>query len=327
MPPLPPLPPVSTRQPAREPRLLADLLLLAAERSPQALALTAGAAHLDYASLATAVQAAAGGLLAQGLQRGDRVAVWLDKRPETVVMCFAAAAAGAVFVPINPLLKPAQVQHIVRDAGARVLLTSPERSALLAGLWPSLPTLRTLVLTGDGEPAADTPPALLTMPWSALLAGGPRAPHRVIDSDMAAILYTSGSTGAPKGVVVSHRNLVTGACSVAGYLGNRADDTLLAVLPLSFDAGFSQLTTAFHAGARVVLLNHLLPRDVLLALERERVTGLTAVPPLYMQLAALEWPEGAAQHLRYFATTGGRMPLPTLAAIRQRAPQARPFLM
>jgi acyl-CoA ligase (AMP-forming) (exosortase A-associated) len=163
--------------------------------------------------------------------------------------------------------------------------------------------------------------------WADLLASAPRAGHRVIDSDMAAILYTSGSTGAPKGVVLSHRNLVVGASSVVDYLDNRADDTLLAVLPLSFDAGFSQLTTAFHAGARVVLLNHLVPRDVLLALEREQVTGLTAVPPLYMQLAALDWPSAIPENLRYFATTGGRMPLETLNAIRQRVPRARPFLM
>ncbi len=144
---------------------------------------------------------------------------------------------------------------------------------------------------------------------------------------MLAILYTSGSTGKPKGVVLSHRNMVAGAKSVASYLGNHAGDTLLAALPLSFDAGFSQLTTAFHAGARVVLLNYLLPRDVLRALERERVTGLTAVPPLYIQLAALEWPSSIGAHLRYFANTGGRMPRETLQLLRQRVPAARPFLM
>jgi acyl-CoA ligase (AMP-forming) (exosortase A-associated) len=144
---------------------------------------------------------------------------------------------------------------------------------------------------------------------------------------MTAILYTSGSTGKPKGVVLSHRNMLAGAKSVASYLENRADDTLLAALPLSFDAGFSQLTTAFHAGARVVLLNYLLPRDVLKALEAERVTGLTAVPPLYIQLAALDWPAAIGDHLRYFANTGGRMPRETLTQLRRRVPNARPFLM
>ncbi len=144
---------------------------------------------------------------------------------------------------------------------------------------------------------------------------------------MAAILYTSGSTGKPKGVVLSHRNMVAGAASVASYLENREDDTLLAALPLSFDAGFSQLTTAFHVGARVVLLNYLLPQDVLKALVGERVTGLTAVPPLYIQLSRLEWPAEIGQHLRYFANTGGRMPRETLAALRARLPQSKPFLM
>jgi acyl-CoA ligase (AMP-forming) (exosortase A-associated) len=121
--------------------------------------------------------------------------------------------------------------------------------------------------------------------------------------------------------------MVAGAKSVARYLENVASDSLLAVLPLSFDAGFSQLTTAFHAGARVVLLNHLLPRDVIAALRKEHITGLTAVPPLYIQLAELDWPAEIGEHLRYFANTGGRMPLETLKRLRARVPKAKPFLM
>jgi acyl-CoA ligase (AMP-forming) (exosortase A-associated) len=114
---------------------------------------------------------------------------------------------------------------------------------------------------------------------------------------------------------------------VASYLENHADDILLAALPLSFDAGFSQLTTAFHVGACAVLLNYLLPRDVVNALERERVTGLTAVPPLWIQLTQVSWPDGIARHLRYIANTGGRMPLETLKALRARLPNTRPYLM
>src|SRR5690606_37577097 len=151
-----------------------------------------------------------------------------------------------------------------------------------------------------------------THDWGTVLEALGTRGHRIIDTDMAAILYTSGSTGRPKSVVLSHRNMVTGAKSVAEYLENRPADTLLAALPLSFDAGFSQLTTAFHTRARVVLLNYLMPRDVIKAIVNERVTGLTAVPPLWIQLSQIEWPDTIAEHLRYIANTGGRMPLETL---------------
>jgi acyl-CoA ligase (AMP-forming) (exosortase A-associated) len=144
---------------------------------------------------------------------------------------------------------------------------------------------------------------------------------------MAAVLYTSGSTGNPKGVVLSHRNMVAGAKSVAQYLDNTSDDRILSVLPLSFDAGLSQLTTAFTIGARVVLLNYLLPRDVLRACADERITGLTGVPPLWIQLAELDWPAAASESMRYFANTGGHMPRPILDRLRVVMPKAKPFLM
>ena len=207
-----------------------------------------------------------------------------------------------------------------------MLVTSPERCAPLADTLKQCHDLRHVVLTGQPTEPPKLPGATLHR-WSALPDSAPSAGHRVIDTDLAAILYTSGSTGSPKGVVLSHRNMVTGAKSVAQYLENHRDDTLLAALPLSFDAGFSQLTTAFHVGARVVLLNYLLPRDVLKMLEREQVTGLTAVPPLWIQLAQLEWPESITTHLRYIANTGGRMPLETLTRLRQRLPRTRPYLM
>jgi acyl-CoA ligase (AMP-forming) (exosortase A-associated) len=309
-----------------ESTLLPELIANAADRSPEAAALTFGPVSLPYGALQDAVARYASGLLGLGLQRADRVAIYLEKRFETVVASFGAPAAGGVFVPLNPLLKAEQVAHALCDSGARVLVTSPERLPALAEALGHYPDLRHVVLTSAAaEPSAAAP--LHVVAWDALLDGPPRRPHRVIDTDMAAILYTSGSTGRPKGVVLSHRNMVAGAKSVASYLDNRPTDTLLAALPLSFDAGFSQLTTAFHAGARVVLLNYLLPRDVLTAMQRERVTGLTAVPPLYIQLAQLDWPADVSQHLRYFANTGGRMPRETLDALRRRAPGSRPFLM
>ncbi|EXI71606.1 MAG TPA: acyl-CoA ligase (AMP-forming), exosortase A system-associated [Candidatus Accumulibacter phosphatis] len=306
--------------------LLADLIRCSAHRQPEACALTYGKRSMSYGELQHSVTGFASGLIELGLQRGERVAIYLEKRLETVVASFGATAAGCVFVPLNPLLKAEQVAYIMRDCNVRALVSSGERLALLAPVLPSCHDLRHLISV-SGQAATNSESALACVNWDELLRAAKHGGHRVIDGDMAAILYTSGSTGKPKGVVLSHRNMVAGAVSVAGYLENSAEDTLLAALPLSFDAGFSQLTTGFHVGARVVLLNYLLPQDVLKTLARERVSGLTAVPPLYIQLSQLEWPAIISQQLRYFANTGGRMPRETLAALRARLPNSKPYLM
>jgi acyl-CoA ligase (AMP-forming) (exosortase A-associated) len=317
-----------------ESTLLHELVWRSAARDPAAVALTYGALSLSYGELSKAVRGFAAGLMALKLERSDRVGIYLEKRMETVVASFGAPAAGTAFVPINPLLKAEQVGFIAQDCSVQVLVTSPQRLQTLLPALAECTSLKHVVLTEDGLNAEQFKALLATLParvgctlWGEFISDCRLGGHRVIDTDMTAILYTSGSTGKPKGVVLSHRNMVAGAKSVASYLENRASDTLLAALPLSFDAGFSQLTTAFHSGARVVLLNYLMPRDVLKAMERERVTGLTAVPPLYIQLTQIEWPSSVAQHLRYFANTGGRMPGETLQLLRAKAPNSKPYLM
>jgi acyl-CoA ligase (AMP-forming) (exosortase A-associated) len=310
--------------------LIHDFIFMSARRAPTAQALVHGDVRLDYAALADSVQRAAQALLGAGLQRGERVAVYLEKRVENVVAMFGASLAGAVFVPVNPLLKPDQVAHILADCNVRVLVTSGERLAQLAPQLTRCPDLRLALVTGkpDGHVAAHALGAPLTLQgWDEALVQADTAlpPHRRIDSDVAAILYTSGSTGKPKGVVLSHRNMVTGARSVADYLELTPSDRLLAVLPLSFDYGLSQLTCAFLAGAAVVLLNHLFARDVVEAVGKFGITGLAAVPPLWNQLARLEWPHDCT--LRYLTNSGGAMPGATLAALRAVLPRAQVFLM
>ena len=289
-------------------------------------ALGFGDESLDYAALHARVCAFANGVLSLKLGKSERVGIWLDKRIETAVAFFGTARAGGVFVPLNPLLKPAQVAYVLKDCNVRVLVTTTERLSLVAAALEGCPDLKHVVVINADSPQAAVS-GVPVLRWQELLGVGPQRHHRVIDTDITAILYTSGSTGMPKGVVLSHRNMMAGAKSVASYLENAPEDTLLAALPLSFDAGLSQLTTAFHVGARVVLINYLVPKDVINALVKERVTGLTAVPPLYIQLSQLQWPDSIAAHLRYFANTGGRMPLETLKALRARLPRSRPFLM
>jgi acyl-CoA ligase (AMP-forming) (exosortase A-associated) len=182
---------------------------------------------------------------------------------------------------------------------------------------------RSVIVDGNAE---NDPHAV---PWASLLSSAPRSKvtSAPVETDVAALFYTSGSTGKPKGVVLSHRNIVVGAQSVAEYLENCHDDRILSLLPLSFDAGFSQLTTAFAVGARVVLLDYLFARDVVRTCEREGITGITGVPPLWMQLVDQEWPSGASEHVRYIANTGGKMPRETLAGLRSIFRNAKPYLM
>jgi acyl-CoA ligase (AMP-forming) (exosortase A-associated) len=301
-------------------RLVAE----AAGRTPDAPALTSASATVSYGQLWRQLGAFGRTLTGLGLRRGDRVAVYLDKRIETVVALFGASAADCVFVPVNPLLRPPQVGHILRDCAVRALVTSAERLELLRCELAASPSVQFVVVAGGGSPPGDARYAVL--PWPDPLDDSAHD-ARAIDVDMAAILYTSGSTGKPKGVVLSHRNLLAGAVSVSSYLGNRADDVILAALPLSFDAGLSQLTTAFAVGAHVVLHNYLLPADLARLCARHAVTGLTGVPPLWIQLAAQDWPTAAAARLRYFANTGGRLPKATLDRLRALFPAARPYLM
>jgi acyl-CoA ligase (AMP-forming) (exosortase A-associated) len=306
--------------------LLHQLPLASAERWPSRGAVIAGDTVVTYADIARDIERTASGLVRLGLAPRDRVAFYLDKRPETVLAAFATAAAGGVFVPVNPLLKPPQVAHILRDCGVRVLVTTGDRLHALAEELAQCPDLRHVVLVGGDDDA----PAIAgksRCAWAALQGETGARLHRSIDGDVVALFYTSGSTGSPKGVVLSHRNMVAGAKSVAEYLENDERDVILSALPLSFDAGFSQLTTAFHAGACVALINYLMPRDVIAALSAHRVTGLTAVPPLWIALSQLAWPDDVAGRLRYIANTGGRMPRETLATLRGHLPRTKPYLM
>jgi len=313
-----------------------ELVEAAASRAPDAEALVVDRTRLTYRALIALGRGFGAQLRALGTSCGDRVAIFLDKRVETVASMLGAVAAGCVFVPVNPLLKPRQVMHVLQDCDARCLVTSAVRAELLgaealasvphifivddpAGT-PSLPSGTTARHRWSGRNSSNHMPGERSTGLASQSAA-------CIDTDLAAILYTSGSTGLAKGVMLSHRNLLEGGWSVAHYLHHVASDRILSALPLSFDAGLNQLTSAWAVNATAILLNYLTPQDVMAACERERITGMTGVPPLWMQLAHATWPEAARRHLRYFANTGGRLPLPVLQTLRALFPQAEPYLM
>jgi acyl-CoA ligase (AMP-forming) (exosortase A-associated) len=268
-------------------------------------------------------------LLQLGLIKNQRIAIYLPKQPETVISFYAVSMSGGIFVPVNPLLKAQQVEHILHDCNVSILITSKSRYQQLTNKI-DLSHLDKVILTDCSQQDINGD----ELCWNCLLNEeniedtiNQNDFPRMISQDIAAILYTSGSTGKPKGVVLSHANFIAGAKSVAGYLKNNQSDRLLAVLPFSFDYGLSQLTTAFISGASVVLMEYLLPRDIIKAIEKYMVTGLAAVPPLWIQLSELEWPEKARQSLRYITNSGGAMPQAILNQITTQLTNTDCFLM
>ncbi|CAO4155755.1 Long-chain-fatty-acid--CoA ligase [Methylorubrum aminovorans] len=273
-------------------------------------AIVEGAETLTYGGFRARVAALAQRLRALGLAPGDRVAILLPKSIRECVAIFAVSAAGGVFVPVHPSLRPRQVHHIAADSGARVLLTDPVHAAGLEGALDDLPDLR--VLTEEvGEDGA------------ALRPGEP-APD-----GLAAILYTSGSTGLPKGVMLSHANLIAGTRIVRIYLGINPADRILSVLPFSFDYGLNQLLTSVEQGARIVLLTPRLGDDVVRALEAHRITLLAGVPTLWTLLtrAAPHLAKADLSALRAITNSGGSLALPTIARLRARLPHTAIVLM
>jgi acyl-CoA ligase (AMP-forming) (exosortase A-associated) len=266
---------------------------------------------LNHKALRSRVGQLASWLASRVTEPGARVASWAAKGELTCLLPLAAVRAGLVHVPINPLLKRAQVAHILADSGAQLLIGTQARL--------------------DSLEAGDLPSACVAIDEGSAIAasrGQPTMPPSHADTDaLAAILYTSGSTGRPKGVMLSHANLWLGAVSVAHYLGLERDDVVLAVLPLSFDYGQNQLLSAWYAGASVVPLDYLTPRDVTKACARHHVTTLAAVPPLWVQLVEQEWPEEAVAAMRRLTNSGGALTIDLVRALRGQFPQARLFPM
>jgi acyl-CoA ligase (AMP-forming) (exosortase A-associated) len=266
---------------------------------------------LDYAGLEAAVGTLAAALEGCGFSPGERVASWLPKTRMTSLLPLACARAGLVHVPVNPLLKRAQVGHILADSGARLLISGKARLATLE--------------TGDRPEGCA---ALAEEEGAALLAGEDRLPPSGADpDDLAALLYTSGSTGRPKGVMLSHANMALGAVSVAHYLRLASDDRVLGVLPLSFDYGQNQLLSTWAAGACVVPIEYLAARDVIRAVEAHGITTLAGVPPLWVQLVEAPWPPRAALSLRRLTNSGGRLPVSIVRRMRELFPAAEIYLM
>jgi acyl-CoA synthetase (AMP-forming)/AMP-acid ligase II len=297
--------------------LLCDLPMRAAAPRRRPAIVHRGDA-LDYATLVERIDAFAAAMVSLGLGPHERVGVYLDKRLETVVALFGASRAGGVFVPMNPLLKPEQVAYIARDCNVRVLVTGADGPR-------AVPRPAHVVVVGDSDAVA---PARATLhPLVRARRGRRRSPppddRRRHGGDPLHLGQHRLAQG--RGAVAPQHG---GGRAQRGELpGQPADDRLLAVLPLSFDYGLSQLTTGFLGRRLVGAAQPPAAGDVVKALARERITGLAAVPPLWIQLAALRVARVDRRAPALLHQFGGAMPTATLAAPARRVPRAKPYLM
>ncbi len=292
------------------PVLLHDLLALPKPDLDRP-ALIDGARSWSFRQFQAEVEALAAAIHATGVTRGDRVAILLPKSLEECAAIFAASRADTVFVPINPVLKPQQIRHILVDSGAKVLITNATTRERLSEAVDGLESLA--VLEAKAEHAA-LPPA-------------PAA--RSIGPDLAAILYTSGSTGAPKGVMLSHANLIAGTRIVRTYLSITSEDRILSILPFSFDYGLNQLLTVVEQGATIALFTFQMGDQIVRELAKHRITGLAGVPTIWAILtkAAPSLAKTPLPHLRYITNSGGAVPEATVRRLREILPETSIFLM
>jgi acyl-CoA ligase (AMP-forming) (exosortase A-associated) len=285
-----------------------DILAEAAAETPDKEGVV-GDRALTWHELDAEAAGIAAGLAATGVRAGDRVAVFLDKTTECVAAMYGAWRAGAVMVPVNESLRARQVEHIVGNSGAVCLVSSARKVRLLGSEFAiDIPVRTVAELAAAPTATPDRGP------------GGP---------EPAAILYTSGSTGRPKGILITHDNLRAGTRIVAGYLGLRCEDRILSVLPFSFDYGLNQLLTAVATRATIVLQRSGLPAEICRTMERERITVLAGVPPLWIQLLSDVSPlaRTSLPSWRLMTNSGGAFPPDLVREYRATFPHVEVVLM
>ena len=307
--------------------LLHHFLEATTQQQPDKTALVCDGQRYSYVQIDRMATQLAGFLRHRGVQRGDRVAIFMDNSVETVIAVYAALKAGAVFMPVNPLTKQDKLAYLLNDSRASVLLTHAALQDAFNGALANNRSVHSCVVVGELR-RAHTDPRVL--PYANVAGANVELTDPgSIDQDLAAIIYTSGSTGDPKGVMLTHLNMVSAANSVSHYLGLQRDDVVLCVLPLAFDYGLYQVLMSFKLGATVVLeRSFAFPVKVLEVMARERVTVLPGVPTIFSLLMGIKTlSQNDLGALRMITNTAAALSEQHILELRALFPQATLFSM
>jgi amino acid adenylation domain-containing protein len=315
--------------------LVQDFLQDSALRLPEKNAIVCDGQRLTYFQIDAMANRLANAMIKHGVSRGDRVAIFLPNSIATVIGIFAILKAGGVFVVVNSTTKQDKLTYILNNCGATALLTEARKEEIAKEVMAEAPTIKFLVLCGNEKnPNADygkvTPGQSIVLNFNTIQTtfSDERPPRINIDLDLACLIYTSGSTGDPKGVMSDHSNVVFAAGSIISYLGNREDDIVIDVLPLSFDYGLYQLLMVFKFGGTLVLeQSFAYPAAILKRIEQERVTGFPGVPTIFAILLQIDLSPYNLTSLRYITNTAAALPPSHIQQIRAKFPWATLFSM
>jgi amino acid adenylation domain-containing protein len=311
--------------------LLHDFLIESARRTPDKVALVSEGQRWSYAELEARSDALAHFLRRRGVARGDRVALFLDNTVEAVVAFWAALKAEGVVTIFNPQTKADKLAYLLDDCEPAALLAQAWHAPVFEPVVAGAKSLKVIVVARVKD-AAGLSESRGVVSWEAAAAKGHPTgppPRRSIDLDLAAIIYTSGSTGEPKGVMLSHLNMLTATRSITSYLGNTANDVILCALPFSFDYGLYQMIMAFAAGGRLVLeKSFAYSAEMLRLMVNEGVTGFPGVPTMFALIEDLKHlPSYDFSRVRYVTNTAAALSPRLLFRLRQIFPASRVFSM
>lgn len=313
--------------------LVNEFLERSADRSPHKMALIYQGKRFTFQDIENGANSLSHYLLDGILEKQDRGAILLDPSAEAIVTLFAILKAGGVFLVINPEVKAKKIEYILNDCQVKALVTDTKHMKEISEIVPNCPSLKSLILTDYelSKKMRSHYPAINTGSYSNILEHCPksRPVKRCIDIDLASLIYTSGSTGIPKGVMLTHLNMVSAANSIIEYLENTPEDIILNVLPLSFDYGLYQVLMSFKFGGTVIQeKTFLYLYDIVNLIIKERVTGFPIVPAiaaLLLKLRNLDQYDFSG--LRYITNTAQALPPAYIMQLRKIFPATKIYSM
>ena len=308
-----------------------EFLEHSADVYPDKLALVCGSRRFTYGEIEKAANQLACALIARGLERWDRVVIYANNSVETVFTIFAVLKARGVFVLVNPTTKQDKLAYILTNSRATVLITTGSLMRTAATAAAGVRCLKRIIVANPiAHLNISEIPGKEVESLCAAVEGqsGKRVIEKNIDIDLAALIYTSGSTAQPKGVMLTHSNIVSAATSITTYLENTPDDIILNVLPLSFDYGLYQLLMAFKIGGTLVLeQSFTYRRTILNTLAHEHVTGFPIVPTIASILLQMDLANYSFPDLRYITNTAAALPVTHIRKLREAFPNVKIFSM